>query len=203
MEQTKLERLLMSEVSGVDDPANQLPGWMVAKSVEATTTKAAPTKLAKIKTALGLGDPPGQEGLDMDRDELTAILDEREDALVNKVADALVAKSAPTEGEGATEPTAVETPEPEAAPVVAEALSAEDVAKAIEAGVNAGTEALRADMTAVFEALIERFEKTEKHIGIAARTSLDGQEADAEGATEPVEKTAPDLGDAIATALRR
>ena len=81
-------------------------------------------------------------------------------------------------------------------------FAAEDVAKAIEAGVNAGVEALRADMTEVFEKLIDRFENTEKHIGIAARTSLDGQEAGAEG-TEPVEKTAPDLGDAIAKALRR
>lgn len=33
MEQVKLERLFMEEVSGVDDPANQLPGWMVQKSV--------------------------------------------------------------------------------------------------------------------------------------------------------------------------
>lgn len=32
MEQVKLDRLLISEVSGVDDPANQLPGWMVTKS---------------------------------------------------------------------------------------------------------------------------------------------------------------------------
>jgi hypothetical protein len=29
---TKLETLLMEEISGVDDPANQLPGWMVTKS---------------------------------------------------------------------------------------------------------------------------------------------------------------------------
>lgn len=197
MEQTKLDRLLMTEVSGVDDPANQLPGWMVTKSAD------APNKLARIKTALGLGDPPGQEGLDMDRDELTTILDEREDALVSKVAEALVAKSAPAVGEGATEATEATTepvaPVAEAAP----AITAEDVAKAIEAGVNAGVEALRADMTSVFEALITRFENTEKHIGIAARTSLDGQEADAEGSTETTEKSAPDLGDAIAKALRR
>ena len=31
-EQTKLERLTISEVSGVADPANELPGWMVAKA---------------------------------------------------------------------------------------------------------------------------------------------------------------------------
>jgi hypothetical protein len=28
----RLERLLISEVSGVDDPANELPGWMVTKA---------------------------------------------------------------------------------------------------------------------------------------------------------------------------
>jgi len=28
----KLQKLLMKEVSGVDDPASQLPGWMIAKS---------------------------------------------------------------------------------------------------------------------------------------------------------------------------
>src|SRR5690242_20735227 len=29
---TRLTKLLISEVSGVDDPANQLPGWMVMKA---------------------------------------------------------------------------------------------------------------------------------------------------------------------------
>jgi hypothetical protein len=28
----KLEKLIIGEVSGVDDPANQIPGWMVQKS---------------------------------------------------------------------------------------------------------------------------------------------------------------------------
>jgi hypothetical protein len=28
----KLEKLLIGEVSGVDDPANEIPGWMVMKS---------------------------------------------------------------------------------------------------------------------------------------------------------------------------
>lgn len=32
MQQTKLETLLITEVSGVDDPANELPGWMVTKA---------------------------------------------------------------------------------------------------------------------------------------------------------------------------
>jgi hypothetical protein len=33
----QLDRLKMEEVSGVNDPANQLPGWMVAKSVGSAT----------------------------------------------------------------------------------------------------------------------------------------------------------------------
>jgi hypothetical protein len=32
MDQVKLERLLIQDVSGVDDPANQLPGWLVTKA---------------------------------------------------------------------------------------------------------------------------------------------------------------------------
>jgi hypothetical protein len=28
-----LERLMITEVSGVDDPANEIPGWMVTKSL--------------------------------------------------------------------------------------------------------------------------------------------------------------------------
>ena len=32
MDQVKLQRLTMTEISGVDDPANQLPGWMVTKA---------------------------------------------------------------------------------------------------------------------------------------------------------------------------
>jgi hypothetical protein len=43
MTQVKLDKLFMTEISGVDDPANQLPGWMVAKS-------ATPT-LADIRAA--------------------------------------------------------------------------------------------------------------------------------------------------------
>ena len=32
MDAVKLERLLIGEISGVDDPANQVPGWMVLKA---------------------------------------------------------------------------------------------------------------------------------------------------------------------------
>jgi hypothetical protein len=40
-QQTKLERLVMLEVSGVDDPANQLPGWMVSKAAGGTVDQQA------------------------------------------------------------------------------------------------------------------------------------------------------------------
>lgn len=40
MEPVKLERLLIQEVSGVDDPANELPGWMVTKSASGNASAA-------------------------------------------------------------------------------------------------------------------------------------------------------------------
>ena len=69
MESTKLEKLLISEVSGVDDPANELPGWMVTKSKEDAYFSVASemerfTKAADSKKPYGdveYADPGYQE----------------------------------------------------------------------------------------------------------------------------------------------
>jgi hypothetical protein len=41
MELRKLEKLLIGEVSGVDDPANEIPGWMVAKGRDGVSGRDA------------------------------------------------------------------------------------------------------------------------------------------------------------------
>ena len=42
----KLEKLLIAEVSGVDDPANEIPGWMVTKNADAGAVPRAGGLLA-------------------------------------------------------------------------------------------------------------------------------------------------------------
>lgn len=196
MEPTKLERLLISEVSGVDAPANQLDGWMVAKSREADGSTDT-TIVAKIKDLL-LGSPEEKEDLDMDQDTLVAILSENNEVLAKAVAEAVAKSVAPAEGEGTEEPTAVaEVETTEATEVTSEATPEVDIAKSIE-------EALTAALTPyneLIEKVLDRIETVESHLGVAARKSIDGQEAAVEG--EPVEKSTPDLADAIASAFRR
>lgn len=188
MEQVKLERLFMEEISGVDDPANQLPGWMVTKA-----TDAAPTKIvAKVKELL-LGAPTdGKDDIDMERDELVAILAEERaanaDAIAKAVAEAVSKSVAPAEGatEGETEPVAV---------------TSEDVVKAVTEAV----EKVEKAYNEILENLITRLEGCETSLGIAARKSLEGQEDGApaeEGVTKVAPKT-PDLGDAIAAAFKK
>jgi hypothetical protein len=38
---TRLAKLLIQEVSGVDDPANEIPGWMIMKNATSQPTKTA------------------------------------------------------------------------------------------------------------------------------------------------------------------
>lgn len=294
MELTKLDTLLITEVSGVDDPANQLPGWMVTKAVGSegddftdvllviademeAVTKAADTKkpygdvtyadpgyqkdgkkrypldteqhvraawsyinvsdnasaysaeqlasikakikaamkklgaemedtskadgsesiVAKIKGILNLGAPTGKEG-DVEKSEFAEALSEAVPALAESVADAVSKALAPAEGEGETKetPAATETA-PEVEPVVA--LTHEDVTKA----VNEAVEEVQKAYGEIFEAVIERVERIEQALGVAAKKSLDGQEASAPAEGEPVTKSTPDLGDAIAAAFKR
>lgn len=282
MESVRLDRLLISEVSGVDDPANQLPGWMVTKAagdgalnlllvladeMEAVTkasdskqpygdveyadpgyqkdgkkrypldtethiraawsyinqadnadlysaeqltsikakVKAAMKKLgaetednttkdansdtivAKIKGIL-LGAPTGKED-DVEKQEFVEALSENNGVLAEAVADAVSKSLAPAKGEGATEETAT----------AAEALSAEDVSKTVTEVIE---EHVIKQYNDIFEKVLNRIENIEKHLGVAAKKSLDGQEAETATA-ESVEKSAPDLGDAIAAAFRK
>jgi len=285
MESVKLDKLLIQEVSGVDDPANMLPGWMVTKAagdgspdlllvlagemelltkasdskqpygdvtyadpgyqkdgkkrypldteehvraawsyinqadngdlysaeqlasikakikaamkklgakVEETTTKdASDTIVAKIKGILNLGAPTGKED-DMEKDEFVAALSENNEVLAKAVAEAVSKAVAPAEGEskGAAETT----------PEVPAALTVEDVTKTV-------TEVIEEHVTKayndLFEKVLDRIEGIETHIGVAARKSLDGQEAGSTEGSTPVTKKAPDLGDAISAAFKR
>lgn len=287
MEQTKLDSLLISEVSGVDDPANQLPGWMVTKSADGNApdsslvqayemeafTKAAATKepygdvtyadpgyqadkkkrypldseqhiraawsyinqgdnadlysaeqlaeiKGKIKTAMAkigaetesttkaegsdkivarlrgiiLGSPI-EKGINVEKDELLAVLAERDETLVKSIGEAVaeaVSKSVvPAEGAG-TDETVTEVVE--AAPAIdAEALT--------KAAVEAAVAEVEKNYNEILEKALTRIETLEQRLGVAARKSLDGQEAN--GTTdEAVTKSTPDLGDAIAAAFR-
>jgi len=288
MEQTKLDSLLISEVSGVDDPANQLPGWMVTKAaggnaadlllvlanemealtkasttkepygnveyadpgyqkdgkkrypldteehiraawsyinaednaalytaeqlaevkgkikaamkkigaeVEEDTSKAASDSesiVARIKGILSLGSPI-EKGIEMEKDELLAVLADRDEALAKSISEAVaeaVSKSvAPAEGEG----TGEETPAAEAAPAV-------DVEGVTKAAVEAAVAEVESKYNEILEKALDRIETLEQRLGVAARKSLDGQES---GEGEPVTKSTPDLGDAIAAAFTR
>lgn len=191
MEQTLLATLLMEEVSGVDDPANQVPGWMVTKSADGEQA-ASESIVAKVKGLLStLGAPTGKE-IDMEKDELLATLEERDEALVAKVAEAVAKSVAPAEGAAEEVPATAEA--------VVEApvgVSVEDVTKAIEDAI---VKTVIEPHSEIFEKILDRLEGVESALGVAARKSLDGQEAN-EG--EPVTKSTPDLGDAIAAAFKR
>lgn len=197
---TKLEQLLIKEISGVDDPANEIPGFMVLKSADG---EATPTVDETVTPSEATDDTSivqrirnlltGKEDLEMNKDELTAVLDEREDALVEKFA-AIVAKSVEAPVVKGVEET--ETPVIEETPVVAEiadvepAMTAADITKAIEDVLAPVVEAL--DKT------LDRVERLESTLpGLAIRKSLDGQEGD----ETPVVHT-PTLGDAIGAALK-
>jgi len=192
MEATKLAKLLINEVSGVDDPANEIPGWMVAKSATALAapadapSEAAPTAWEKIRNSIFA---TRKDDIDMTSEELTAALDERDNALVEKFADVVKAAVAPAEGAPEVETTpeapaaAPAAPAAEAPSVEAASLSAEDLTKAIQ-------EAL-APYNEILEKVIDRFEPIERALGVAARQSLEGQEGAPEPSTEkPVTKSA-------------
>lgn len=192
MAAVKLERLIMKEISGVDDPANEIPGWMVAKAAGADDTSIV-GKLFKALSA-------GKDDIDMTMDELNAELDTRFAAFTEELTKAVgqtvseaLAKSAVEEtpaGETATAPVATAAPI-EAAPVATPAIDADTVAKAIEAGIEKA-------MTPVIDALdavIDRTAALEK--GTVLRKSLDGQEGG--GDETPAE---PTLKDAIGAVLK-
>jgi hypothetical protein len=153
--------------------------------------KSSETIVAKLKGII-LGAPTGKED-DMEKAEFVEALGEHTDVLAKAVADAVAKAVAPAPGEGAAE---VATP-------AADAVTAESVVKAINEAIEVAlTEKVEKQYNDLIEKVLDRIEGIEKHIGIAARKSLDGQET-ADAAGEPVTKSTPDLGDAIAAAFKR
>lgn len=194
MNPVELKKLLINEVSGVDDPANEIPGWMVQKAAEPgeTAAAAAPVEdatsfVTRLKDALGVGT--GKEHDDMTPEELKAELDTRDTALVDSIGKAVAeaVTKAVTPAEAAPAPAAPAPAATETAPAVG--LQIEDVETALIAGIE---KALEPYNTAL-EAVLNRLENTEKAFGIAARTSLDGQESadGAKPATKSKESGAP------------
>ncbi len=197
---TKLEKLLISEVSGVDDPANELPGWLVQKAATATPTKAADPAAPTLKDRLGLLF--GKED-DVTKEELVAILDER-DALAKAAAPAepvvpvvapvpapepVATATAKAEGDPIPAPAAVvEAPAaPAPAPVAVAALTEADVTKAVETAVEPIVEAL--------SKTLDRLAAVEAHF--VTRKSIVGDDS------EPVAKNTNTVGAAIAGAFNR
>ena len=211
MDATKLEKLLISEVSGVDDPANEVPGWMIAKAAEAAGAASAaepvvipadvvapldaPTIVEKIKNLLFPTER--KDDVDMTVDELNGVLDERFAALTETLGESL-AKSLAPPVEGAGEAAAVINPASatEAVAVVVEepvpGITAEDVSKAIEEAF--------APYHEIFEKTLDRVERIEQALATGARKSLDGQEDG--GTTKPDAPTTSTLTDAVGKALK-
>lgn len=89
---TRLEQLVLKEISGVDDPANEAPGFAIFKAKDSQTESATEassdgretTIFGKLLRAVtgGKGDD-----LEMDRSELEGILKERDERLLAGVAD--------------------------------------------------------------------------------------------------------------------
>lgn len=202
---TKLEGLLIKEISGVDDPANEAPGWMVAKSgtvadpalgtgivvhqhfntdtaTPADVEAPAPAEaealsvVGKIKALL-----TGKEDIDMTKEELAIELDSRF-ADLSETLKSLVPASVEAPAE-----VAEVAPEIAAVPETVPGVSAEDVAKAIEDGL--------APFLEVIDKTLDRIAGIESALVI--RKGLDGQESRDESAD-----TTPTLNDAFALALK-
>lgn len=191
---TKLEKLFIGEVSGVDDPANETPGWMVQKSVAPSdapmTADEAQSTLAKIKSMFATTRKDAD--LDMTADELKAELDARDVTLKASLTEVVteVVKAALI-------PAPVE---PAAAPVVeapaeaATALTIEDVTKAIEDSFGPALDVALEPYREILEKAIDRIASVETHFAGVARKSLEGQESGAVEAPAPVAKARTSIG---------
>lgn len=193
MTSTKLEKLLIGEVSGVDDPAHEIPGWMVAKAATPPASDAAGDSgfVDKIKALITKGgEPTGESEIEMTKDELVAVLEEREVALVEKMTEA-VAKSVEVPAAGEATPAAEVTPPApaETTTTTAETLSVEDIQKGIAEALAPYAEAL--------EKTLDRLAAVETALAKGARMSLNGQETQGEGTEAP-----PTVRDGIAAALK-
>ncbi len=236
---TRLEKLVLHEISGVDSPANEAPGFAIFKDSQprAATEASSDGRVTTIFDRLmrkvgGKGDD-----LEMDRSELEGILEERDERLLAGVADVVkgllpatdetteeaVEKDATTEAveevavekdatdesatdetveKDATEESTEKTETTEEAPVekaeateaveedATPAITAEDVAKAIETALAPHLE--------VSQALLKRIEAQEQRFAGVARKSLAGQEG--EGTADETPST-PTVKSAFASAL--
>jgi hypothetical protein len=176
----------MKEISGVDDPANEIPGWMVAKAADDTSI------VGKIRKALST---TGKEDIDMTQDELNAELDARFATLAEGLVEAVskaVAAALPSVEAPVAATTEVTAPV-EAAPVDAPAgITEETIAKAIETGI----ETAITPVLDVIDKALDRIVAIET--GTVIRKSLDGQEGGDDGAAPQ----APTLSDAIGAVLK-
>ena len=72
MDLVRLQELLIAEVSGVDQPANELPGWMVAKSKGRIEQVRAAEKAKRAAERTILADLIRQEYLRGEQGRFTA-----------------------------------------------------------------------------------------------------------------------------------
>lgn len=91
-EATRLEQLILKEISGVDDPANEAPGFAIFKAKDSQTKSATEASgNGRETTIFGklLRAVTGEKGdvLDMERSELESILKERDERILAGVAD--------------------------------------------------------------------------------------------------------------------
>ena len=189
----------------MDDPANEAPGWMVAKSgtspdaavggvvvhqhfsvtdpaasaeveAPAPAEAAALSVVGKIKALL-----TGKEDIEMTKEEMNAELDVRFDAL-SETLKSLIPASVEAPAEVATPEAAPEEP------AVAAGVTADEVSKAVEDGL--------APFLEVIDKTLDRIAGIES--ALAIRKSLDGQETrDDESADNK-----PTLNDAFTAALK-
>lgn len=197
---TKLEQLKIGEVSGVDDPAHELPGWMIAKakkpgdvpdaSANSDSPEEAQSIVGKIRN---LVFPAGKEEVEMTKEELNETLDARDEALTKSLVEAISEAVKPAPVEKADEVPAVvpETTETPEAPEAAAALTAEDVTKGVE-------EALQ-PVLEILDKALDRIAAVENGQTNSARKSLDGQES--AGGEAEAETTLPPVQAAISKAL--
>lgn len=170
-----------------------------AATKAAAPDEDAPSTLEKIRNLLF---PARKDEVDMTVEELNAALDEREPALIEKVAEVVIAKSAaPAEGAsagaGTEAPAAAEAPSAEATEQLVETLKA----SLTESLTESTQEALK-PYNEILDATLERIAGIEKALGIVTRKSLDGQENGAGDGTEGTTTTKATFGDAL-TALAK
>ena len=160
-------------------------GEAAVSEAESEGLEEPSTVLEKIRGLLGRSLAERTDEVEMTADELTAILDERDTALVEKFAEVVKSVETPEEPVVAE---AAKAPETEA-PAEVEApvgLTADDVSKAIQDAF--------APYNDILEKVLDRVEGVEEKLGIAARKSLEGQETAEVAETETTKSKDGEIG---------